>query len=267
MNSITVIIPAKNEENAIGRVISAARERADEVIVVDGYSADRTREIAAQAGARVLFQSRQVYPGKGNAMKTGLQAATGDIVVFIDADMTSIKPEWISMMTEPIMNGEADVCKAEYIRGPFDAPVTKLVAKPLLKKLYPDLNVNMPLEGEIAARKQTFEKLDFREDWGIDVGLVISAHLKGLRIKNVFLGEKVHKPSYSKDISELSPMAQNIIETILGFKRQEMIDELKQRIDEEIALRVRAGMPIPGMDFLHHADTAISHTPYNHVQR
>lgn len=265
MNSISVIIPAKNEEKTIAKVISVVREKADEVIVVDGHSTDRTKEISEEAGARVIQQTKKMYPGKGNAMKTGLDAATKDIVLYFDADMTSMTSEWVTMLTQPIINGTADVCKAEYIRGPLDAPVTKLVAKPLLKKLYPNLNVNMPLEGEIAARKSTFEKMTFKEDWGIDVGLVISAHVQGFRIKNVFLGEKIHKPSYNDDIAELSPMAQNIIETILDSKKEEMIKELQQRLDEEIERRAKAGLPVPDMAPSQHTSNHTPHSNHNHT--
>jgi len=70
MNRISVIIPAKDEEKTIAKVISVVKERADEVIVVDGYSTDRTKEIAEREGARVVLQTKKIFPGKGNAMKT-----------------------------------------------------------------------------------------------------------------------------------------------------------------------------------------------------
>jgi glucosyl-3-phosphoglycerate synthase len=167
-------------------------------------------------------------------MKTGLDTARGDILVFVDADMESIKPEWVTLLTQPIIRREADICKAEYKRKGMDAPVTKLVAKPLLKALYPDMNVSMPLEGEIAARRETFHRLEFREDWGIDVGLIISAHKQGLRIKNVFLGEKIHKPSYIDDIGELSPMAENIIHTIMESKNGEIMANIRELVTREM---------------------------------
>jgi len=246
MNRISVIIPAKNEEKTIAKVISEVRKEADEVIVVDGYSSDWTREIAEKEGARVVLQSKKMFPGKGNAMKTGLEIAKGDIIVFVDADMESIKSEWIRLLTQPIIREEVDICKADYKRKGTDAPVTKLVAKPLLKTLYPNLNVNMPLEGEVAARKSIFEKLEFREDWGIDVGLIISAHKQGFRIKNVFLGEKIHKPSYINDIGELSPMAENIMQTILESKNGEIIANLKEQVLREIGIRDKARERVPG---------------------
>ena len=218
-NKISVIIPSKNEENNIGHLIPKVWEfNPHEIIVADGFSNDRTREIAQNAGAKVVKSTRKVPVGKGVAMSTGLREATGDILLFLDADITNFNCNWINKMTDPIINGETDICKAEYYRGPLDAPVTKLVAKPMLDMLFPDLNVNMPLEGEIAARKETFHKLDFVENWGIDVGLILSAHKQGYRITNVDLGKKEHKASYNNDIAELREMASNVMKTILQFK-------------------------------------------------
>jgi predicted RecB family endonuclease len=62
------------------------------------------------------------------------------------------------------------------------------------------------------------------------------------------LGEKIHKLSYRNDIAELSPMAQNIIEAILESKKDEMIEELKQRLDEEMQHRIKSGLPTPVLD-------------------
>src|SRR5581483_11687623 len=82
--AVTVVIPVLNEEEAIGKVVSAiARDVVGEVIVVDGGSRDRTVEVARAAGARVLVETR---PGYGRACASGARAASGDVVVFLDGD-------------------------------------------------------------------------------------------------------------------------------------------------------------------------------------
>jgi glycosyltransferase involved in cell wall biosynthesis len=84
--SLSIIIPAYNEERGIGSVLDGLREwraRA-EIIVVDDGSTDRTAEIAASAGARVIRHRRN--KGYGAALKTGIRAAAGEIVVMMDAD-------------------------------------------------------------------------------------------------------------------------------------------------------------------------------------
>lgn len=217
---VTAILAAKNEANNIKNIINRINNstvEVEDILVVDGHSTDNTRELAKEEGARVILQSERKYPGKGIAMKDGLEQAEGDVIIYIDSDIKNWKEDWIEKMIQPILDGETEITKAMYDRAPKDAPVTKLVAKPLLKMLFPNLKVKKPLEGELAANKEIFEELDFKENWGVDVGLMISAHLKGFKISNIYLGKKKHKPSYVQDIAELSPMAEDIAHTILDY--------------------------------------------------
>jgi glycosyltransferase involved in cell wall biosynthesis len=85
-NSVSIIIPAYNEEGSIGSVLDGLRDWRDraEIIVVDDASTDRTAESAERAGARVIRHLHN--KGYGAALKTGIRAAAGDIVVMMDAD-------------------------------------------------------------------------------------------------------------------------------------------------------------------------------------
>lgn len=84
-NSVTVVVPAYNEEETIGTVVEdfVAAEHCDEVVVVDNNCKDRTAEIAAAKGARVVSESK---PGYGSALMGGMRAATGDYIVLTEAD-------------------------------------------------------------------------------------------------------------------------------------------------------------------------------------
>lgn len=86
---ISVVIPTLDEEHAVGAAIASVRDEADEVIVTDGGSADRTRERAEQAGARVLPAPR----GRGAQLHYGTLVASGDWLLFLHAD-TRLEPGW-----------------------------------------------------------------------------------------------------------------------------------------------------------------------------
>jgi len=113
---VTVVIPTRDEEGLIGEIVDAVRPHADEVLVVDGHSRDKTREIAAARGARVVLDHRK---GKGEALRLSITEATGDIVVFIDAD-GSHDPHDIPALVDPIKAGNADMVIASRGRGGSD---------------------------------------------------------------------------------------------------------------------------------------------------
>ncbi|MGF2880106.1 glycosyltransferase family 2 protein [Acinetobacter johnsonii] len=83
---ISIVLPAKNEAGAIQQTVKAIKQlnRVDEIIVVNDGSTDDTAQIAEQAGAKVI--SHPYSKGNGAAIKTGARNATGDIIIFMDAD-------------------------------------------------------------------------------------------------------------------------------------------------------------------------------------
>jgi hypothetical protein len=102
---LSVVIPTMNEEKSVGLVIDAVTKavsgtRPLEIIVVDTNSKDRTREIAAEKGARVIDEPRKGY---GRAYKTGFESSQGDIIATLDADMTypaEMIPELVQMLED-----------------------------------------------------------------------------------------------------------------------------------------------------------------------
>jgi len=110
LRKVKVIIPAFNEENAVGKVIKDIPEDlVDEVIVVNNNSTDQTSKAAEDAGATVLFEEIKGY---GRACLKGLEYLNAlekdDIIVFIDADYSDY-PEQMKMIVEPILNGQAQM--------------------------------------------------------------------------------------------------------------------------------------------------------------
>ena len=112
--SVTVVVPALNEEESIGRVLAAIPAGvAREVIVVDGGSSDSTVTIAQAGGARIVRELRRGY---GRACAAGVDAALGDILSFLDADGAN-DPEQISDLVTPILAGDADMVLGSRFAG------------------------------------------------------------------------------------------------------------------------------------------------------
>lgn len=109
---VSVVIPCFNEKNTIEKVIDRVRSIPikTEIIVVDDFSTDGTREIIKNSLAskidRVIYQAEN--KGKGAALRTGFTYATGDYVIVQDADL-EYDPHEIPMLLQPILDGKADV--------------------------------------------------------------------------------------------------------------------------------------------------------------
>lgn len=218
---ISVIIPALNEQATVGAVVRAClASSADEVIVVDSDSADATAREAAAAGARVLnwrdIDPREPWPGKGEALWRGVKAARGDVVVFVDADVTSLEPGWVDALAAPFADDAVHLVKASYTRAGAGGRVTELTAKPLLRALFPELEfVDQPLAGEYAVRRATALRVSFVAGYGVEAGLLIDvARAHGTSaITQVPLGERHHR---NRPLDQLAPMADVVARTILS---------------------------------------------------
>jgi dolichol-phosphate mannosyltransferase len=103
--NVTIIIPAKNEGEGIGKIIKSAQPYSDDIIVVDGHSNDGTREITKEMGALFSLDNGK---GKGDAMQVGVQLAKYDNILFYDAD-GSHNPADIPKICEYIGSGKADM--------------------------------------------------------------------------------------------------------------------------------------------------------------
>ncbi len=113
---VSAVVPTKNEAGGIVGIVEALRPVVDEILVVDGHSVDGTREAAKAAGARVLLDHGK---GKGDAYRVGIQNASGDVLVFIDAD-GSHNARDVPALIQPIIDGTADLVVASRHRGGSD---------------------------------------------------------------------------------------------------------------------------------------------------
>jgi len=236
-----VIFPARNESKTIAQCVETAKKSKyePEILVVDGNSSDKTGAEAKSAGAIVIKQSRGIFPAKGVAIKDGLKEAFSrgvDYIMFLDADIVNLTPEWVDLLAEPVIEKTCDMSRGYYQRANYDGAVTKLVAKPLSWTFFPEIaHFNQPLTGEICGTAELFKTLfrnrDWPDGWGIDMWLLIEAAMKNYDIAEVYLGTKVHtsRQDYLDDVVRLTKMAEQVSLTILKeaikYKR---LDNLKR---------------------------------------
>jgi glucosyl-3-phosphoglycerate synthase len=229
--TVSVCIPARDEGSTVGSVVRAVVQPflasaggnglVDEVIVVDDGSTDDTAEQAAGAGARVV-QGVEAEGGKGQAMAAALAASSGDVVVFLDADVANTTPAFVSGMLGPLLFfNDVALVKGFYTRPLHGDPtgggrVTELVARPLLELLFPELaDVRQPLAGETAAHRWVFEKVVFADGYGVELGLLIDvAQLLGpAALAQVDLGVRIHR---NRPLHELRPQATDVMRAALS---------------------------------------------------
>ncbi|MFD9410500.1 glucosyl-3-phosphoglycerate synthase [Streptomyces sp. NPDC059989] len=231
--TVSVVLPALDEEATVGGIVEVIRRElmeglpvplVDELIVIDSGSADRTAEVAAKAGARVVHRDEilpriPALPGKGEVLWRSLLAATGEIVCFVDADLRDFSSSFVSGIVGPLLTDpEVQFVKAMYDRPLGDAPgqggrVTELVARPLLNLHWPQLaGFVQPLGGEYAVRRSLLERLPFPVGYGVELGLLVDAlHTVGLdALAQVDVGVRVHR---HQDGQALGRMAAAIYRT------------------------------------------------------
>lgn len=224
---ITVIIPALNEEKTIRHVVQLANKSADvtEVIVVDDKSMDNTVEEAKKEGATVITSTKL---GKGASMKDGVLVAKNEVLVFLDADITTYPENVVQLLAQPLLTNKADFCKSCFSRQA--GRVTELVAKPLLSILYPEFpSFWQPLSGMIAGKKSMFAKCEFEEGYGVDIGILIDMHQMGARIEEVSIG---HVENKMQSLEQLGKMSREVAKTIM--KKSKRVEEQNLETFENI---------------------------------
>lgn len=208
--TISVVLPARDERETVGEIVSVLLGElsglVDEVVVIDSRSTDDTAAVAAAAGAIVHAQD-EILPdlkpldGKGEALWKSLAVTSGDVLVFVDADIRRFRSTFVTGLLGPLLTDPS----VAYVKGCYDRPlrdaptgggrVTELVARPLINLHWPELaGFVQPLAGEYAGRRSALTRVPFVTGYGVELGLLVDLlELAGLdALAQVDLGVREH---------------------------------------------------------------------------
>lgn len=231
--TVSVCIPARNEEPTVGQIVERIRvdlvdglELVDEIVVIDDHSTDRTSAVAEAAGATVVDASAVLTEhgrghGKGEALWKSLYASSGDLVIWVDADVRDFSTRFITGLLGPLLTDPT----IGFVKGFYERPVdgqvrgggrvTELVARPLLTMCFGELaGIVQPLSGEYGGRRTVLEQIGFVTGYGVDIAMLIdiAERFGAGSIAQVDLGERIHR---NRPLHELAPQAAQVLQAAL----------------------------------------------------
>jgi len=251
---ISLCLPTLNEEKTIGKEIIIFRSELmerypliDEIAVIDSDSDDDTLKIAKSYGADTYLAS-DILPnlepkrGKGENLWKAIYQLEGDIIVYVDADISNIHPRFVYGLVAPLIYRE----EVKYVKAFYDRPlalsgsvrtsgggrVTEILVRPLFSLFFPDLTgMIQPLSGEYAVRREVLEQIAFPIGYGVETSHLIDVYHKfGLEsFAQTDLDKRVHE---NKPTTALGKMSFGILQTFI--KRAKALGVIEKAEHETI---------------------------------
>jgi glucosyl-3-phosphoglycerate synthase len=259
--TISIGLPALNEEATVGAVINTLKTSlmdnlplVDEIVLIDSDSSDDTVKIAQSYGIPT-YKHPEILPemgtlrGKGEALWKSLYVLKGDIIAWVDTDITNIHPRFIYGLVGPLLKFP----QIQYVKGFYQRPiavdgkmqaygggrVTELVARPLLNLFYPELSgIIQPLSGEYAGRRAILEQVPFFSGYAVETGLLIDILERcGLSaIAQIDLEVRVH---HNQPLTGLSKMSFAILQAFIARLESRYGAELFDKINPSMKLIIQ----------------------------
>jgi glucosyl-3-phosphoglycerate synthase len=220
---VSIIIPAHNEAETVAEVVSDCRRSLDilgvqgEVIVSASGCTDSTADVAKDAGAHVI----EAPIGKGNAIREGLRAASGDVICLVDGDIRYFgNPPLAAILVDPILRGVADATVADLYWRPlypqmwlfgFFTPVASLLFPEMLTKVG-----STPWSGQRAARRELWPE-DLPENFTVDLAILLHWNRHALRLRPILTDDWMNPQRPKADL--MSEELELLIATGLAEQR------------------------------------------------
>ncbi len=227
--TISLCIPTLNEERTIGKEVVIFRSELmtrykllDEIAIIDSGSKDRTRAVAESFGADVYLAS-EILPdlepkrGKGENLWKAIYQLSGDIIVYIDADIKNIHPRFVYGLVAPLIYRP----EIKYVKAFYDRPlafsggvrpsgggrVTEILTRPMFSLFFPELTaIIQPLSGEYAVRRDVLAHIPFPIGYGVETAHLIDVYQKwGMQaFGQTDLDQRVHRNQTTRDLGKMS---------------------------------------------------------------
>jgi len=234
---ISLCLPTLNEEKTVGKEIIIFKSELmnrypliDEIAVIDSGSEDDTLKVAKNYGADT-YLAADILPGlepkkgKGENLWKAIYQLEGDIIVYVDADISNIHPRFVYGLVAPLIYRE----EVKYVKAFYDRPlafsgnvrasgggrVTEILVRPLFSLFFPELTaIIQPLSGEYAVRREVLEQIAFPIGYGVETSHLIDVHHKfGLEaFAQTDLDKRVHE---NKPTISLGRMSFGILQTFI----------------------------------------------------
>lgn len=245
---ISLCLPTLNEEKTIGKEIIIFRSELmerypliDEIAVIDSGSTDNTLEVSRNFGADT-YLATDILPdlgpkkGKGENLWKAIYQLEGDIIVYVDADISNIHPRFVYGLVAPLIYRD----EVKYVKGFYDRPlalsgnvrpsgggrVTEILVRPLFSLFFPELTAMIqPLSGEYAVRREVLDQIAFPIGYGVETSHLIDVYSKfGLEaFAQTDLDKRIHE---NKETQDLGKMAFGILQTFI--KRAKALDIIEK---------------------------------------
>jgi len=230
---LLVGIPSFNNEKTISYVMEQVGKGLDKeyhdlktaIFVSDGGSTDNTRENANKAevpeSVSKIIQIYRGVPGKGTSLRSIFEAGVklnSKVIICLDADLKSIKPEWIKYLAKPVLEKNVDFISPLYKRHKYDGTITKMIVYPVTRALY-GKDIRQPIGGDFSFSGDMAKLYSSKNVWttdvakfGIDIWMTTVAINESKKMGQVNLGAKIH--SAKDPARDLEQMFVQVISTL-----------------------------------------------------